>query len=232
MSQVENLEFTPAYWRSQVGSKVEDLEEYPLVLYPQPQILPQPVLQPVLAPSQNLTQASVLSDPAQDPVSVPSQNHILAHIPTEISIPAHHPIPTSVAYHPLVIRRSPRLLDPKSPHYPNPYQGSSQSSSSTKSNSQPIPVRRGEISDPTSPENRKRDQETLYAEIDRVQDLILTAATPPVIIPKDEEVSVQSTNSSKDRAQLERITDLIYPESVPDTAISRSYLDNYKEFDV
>jgi hypothetical protein len=138
------------------------------VLFPQPQILPQPVLQPVLAPFQNLSQASVLSDPAQDPVPVLRQNHILAPIPTEISIPAHHPIPTSVAYHPLVIQRSPCLMDPKSPNHPNPYQGSSQGSSSTKGDSQPIPVKTGDISDPASPESRKRDQEALYAEIERV----------------------------------------------------------------
>jgi hypothetical protein len=104
-----------------------------------------------------LSQASVLSDPAQDPVPVPRQNHNLAPIPTQIIIPAHHPIPTSVAYHPLVIRRSPRLLDPKSPHYPNPYQGSSHSTSSTLYISEPNPVKTGDISAPTSPESRKRD---------------------------------------------------------------------------
>jgi hypothetical protein len=61
---------------------------------------------------------------------------------------------------------------------------------------------------------------------------MLTAPIPPVTIPKEEDISVQSTNSSKDRAQLERITELIHPEVIPDTAISRSYLDNYREFDV
>src|SRR5688572_25160419 len=92
----------------QIGSKVEDLEEFTIVPVPQQQIL----LPAVLVPFQNLSQASVLSDPAQDPVPIPRQCHIPVPIPAQIPIiSVQYPLPTTVAYHPLVLQRSPHLLD-------------------------------------------------------------------------------------------------------------------------
>ena len=95
MSKVEHLEIAPAFWKVQIGSKVQDLESYPLVWFPQPNFCQKPGI-----PSQNLTPASVSSVPAQIFVPVPSQHHI--PVPAQIFIPSsvaitQHPSVYSVA---------------------------------------------------------------------------------------------------------------------------------------
>ena len=148
MSKVELLEIDSAYWKVQIGSKVQDLEIYPIGTFPWSQIQ----FPPSIATTQNLTKASVCSVPSQILVPVSRQSHI--------PVPAQIFIPSSVAI------SQPPLCQ-----------------------SNPLLLRSSEHSVATS--HPSEDQ----AQLERLQELLL-----PEIIPKPEDISVQSTNSSRDRA--------------------------------
>ena len=187
MSKVENLEIDPAFWKVQIGSRVQDLEYYPLVLFPQPDIHQSQSL----IPPQNLTQASVSSVPAHIFVPVSRQSNI--PVPAQIYLPSSVAIPQPFSQPTESFARLPDSQEEYSAGHSNPDQ----------------------------------DKIQLFAQLERLQVLL-----DPEVIPKPEEISVQSTNSSKDRAQLNRLAELLHPEDIPDPVISRSFMDTYQEFDV
>ena len=203
MSKVENLEFDPAYWRLQIGIRVENLEEHPLVLFPQ-----QVPVHPNPAPIQNLAPAFVPSVSAQNPASHFDQNSIPVPV-LQIAPPL---VPSSVAFF-----NGPRngpLLDTLSLQDPNSLRGSAQTStSSVKPPESDISVR----------SNSSRDQ----AQLERLQNLIL-----PELIPKQEECSELSSHPSRDQEQLDRLKHLILPEILPEEITSRDPLENYRHFDL
>ena len=120
MSKVENLEFDPAYWRLQIGIRVEDLEKHPLVIFPQ-----QVPVNPNPAPIQILAPAFVPSVPAQNPVSYFDQHSIQVPV-LQIAPPL---VPSSVAF--FNGPRNDPLLDTLSLQDPNSLRGSANTSISS-----------------------------------------------------------------------------------------------------